>query len=76
MIPIDVQRRIADFLVKHKRFAFTEGHLRLHILGTTKHHDGGTDYAVRTAIQDAYGKQQIFNSHIRIYPTGHLRLIR
>lgn len=75
-MPIALQQRIADLLVKHKRFVFTEGHLRLHIIGTTPHHDGSTDYSVRTAVRDEYGREQIFNSHIRLYPTDHLRLIR
>jgi hypothetical protein len=75
-LPVALQQRIADLLVKHNRFVYTEGHLRLHILGTTQHHDGSTDYMVRTAIREANGRETVYSSHVRMYPTDHLRLIR
>ncbi len=75
-LPLALQQRIADLLVKHKRFVFTEGHLRLHVIASTPHHDGGTDYAVRTAVRDEKGRELVFTSHVRMYPTQHLRLIR
>ena len=72
---MNTQKRIAEFLEKHGRFVFTERQMNLTILGTTPSPDGGTDYAVRTLV-NANGKNEIFNSHVRIYASEHMRLIR
>ena len=72
----EVHDRIAHFLQTHDRVEMRGGHPLMHFLGVTQNHlDGTVDYSVRSRIRRD-GKEHRFDSHIRIYPSGHLRLIR
>jgi len=76
-VPQEVQERIAEFLVKSGRHVQSvRGHSRLMFLGTTSNIDGSTDYQVRTFIRGEGNKEEIFNSHVRVYATEHIRLVR
>jgi len=49
----------------------------MHFLGMSRNqHDGSVDYAVRSHVRGIDGKSHRFDSHVRIYATGHLRLVR
>ncbi|MGB6984467.1 MAG: hypothetical protein WBD74_00680 [Candidatus Aquilonibacter sp.] len=72
-----IQERIAHFLVTHRRVELRNGHPLMHFLGTSHNEiDGSVDYAVRSHVKGIDGKNQRFDSQIRIYATGHLKLIR
>ena len=72
----EVQARIADFLRSHDRLESRNGHPLMHVIGTSHNHfDGSDDYAIRSRVRRD-GKEHRYDSHVRVYPTGHLRLIR
>lgn len=75
-VPKDVEERIATFLAKHGRLVRSMGASRLVFLGTTHNIDGSTDYTVRTSIRLEGNKEEVFNSHVRVYATEHMRLVR
>jgi len=73
----ETQERIAHFLVTHKRVELRAGHPLMHFLGVShNHHDGSVDYAVRSHMHGIDGKTHRFDSQVRIYASGHLKLIR
>lgn len=73
----EIQEIIANFLVSHKRVELRNGHPQLHFLGMSPNHiDGSVDYAVRSRMHGIDGKMHKFDSHVRIYASGHLKLIR
>jgi hypothetical protein len=73
----EIQERIVHFLVTHQRVELRNGHPLMHFLGMTHNHvDGSVDYSVRSHVKGIDGKHHRFDSHIRIYATGHLKLIR
>ncbi len=73
----EIQERIAHFLVTHQRVELRAGHPLMHFLGVShNHHDGSVDYAVRSHMPGIDGKTHRFDSHVRIYASGHLKLIR
>ncbi len=73
----EVQEKIAQFLVNHARVELRNGHPLMHFLGMSRNqHDGSVDYAVRSHVRGIDGKSHRFDSHVRIYATGHLRLVR
>jgi hypothetical protein len=73
----EVQERIAHFLVTHRRVELRNGHPLMHFIGMShNHHDGSVDYAVRSHVKGIDGKNHRFDSQVRIYATGHLKLIR
>ena len=73
----EVQEQIADFLVSHQRVELRAGHPLMHFLGMSpNHHDGSVDYAVRSHVHGIDGKTHRYDSHVRIYASGHLKLIR
>jgi len=73
----EMHERLAHFLVTHKRLELRNGHPLMHVIGVShNHHDGSIDYAVRSRIRGIDGKDHRFDSQIRIYATGHLRLLR
>jgi hypothetical protein len=73
----DVEERLAKFLISHERLQERRGRPLMHLLGVSHNdYDGTTDYAIRSRVHDADGKDRRFDSTIRIYPTGHLRLLR
>ena len=74
----ETQEIIANFLVTHKRIELRDGHHpQLHFLGMSKNHiDGSVDYVVRSRVHGLEGKMHRFDSQIRIYASGHLKLIR
>ena len=73
----EVQERIALFLVRHERVELRNGHPLMHFLGMSPNQvDGSVDYAVRSHVKGIDGKNHRFDSQIRIYATGHLKLIR
>jgi hypothetical protein len=73
----EIQERIAHFLVTHERVELRAGHPLMHFLGMTHNHvDGSVDYSVRSHVKGIDGKNHRFDSHIRIYASGHLKLIR
>jgi hypothetical protein len=76
-VPRETQEIIARFLVTYQRVELHKGHPQLHFLGMShNHHDGSVDYAVRSRVQSDDGKMQRFDSQVRIYASGHLKLIR
>jgi hypothetical protein len=73
----DVEERLAKFLISHERLQERAGRPLMHLLGVAyNQHDGSTDYSVRSRVHDAQGKDHRFDSTIRVYATGHLRLVR
>ncbi len=73
----EIQARIAHFLVAHRRVDLRNGHPLMHFLGMSHNlHDDSMDYAVRSHVKGIDGKNHRFDSQIRIYATGHLKLIR
>ncbi|MGD0969561.1 MAG: hypothetical protein ABR949_14900 [Candidatus Aquilonibacter sp.] len=75
--PREIQERIVHFLVTHQRVELRAGHPLMHFLGMTHNHvDGSVDYSVRSHVKGIDGKNHRFDSHIRIYASGHLKLIR
>ena len=71
------QEVIANFLVTHKRVELRHGHAQLHFIGMSHNHiDGIVDYVVRSRVHGLEGKMHKFDSQIRIYASGHLKLIR
>jgi hypothetical protein len=73
----ELEDRLAAFLIEHDRLAQRDGRPLMHLLGVSHNqHDGTTDYAVRSRVHDIHGKDWRFDSTIRLYPTGRLRLIR
>jgi len=73
----EIQERIAHFLVSHERVELRAGHPLMHFLGVShNHHDGSVDYAVRSHVRGIDGKTHRFDSQVRIYASGHLKLIR
>ncbi len=73
----EVQERIAHFLVRHDRVELRNGHPLMHFIGMSPNQvDGSVDYAVRSHVKGIDGKNHRFDSQIRIYATGHLKLIR
>ena len=73
----EIQATIANFLVSHKRVELRHGHPQLHFIGMSHNHiDGSVDYAIRSRVHGIDGKMNRFDSHVRIYATGHLKLLR
>jgi hypothetical protein len=72
----ETERKLADFLVTHGRLVVRTGRPTLHFLGTCANHDGTHDYAVRTHVREQDGKHVTYDSTIRKYESGHLRLVR
>lgn len=76
-VPREIQAIIAEFLVSHKRVELRNGHPQLHFVGMSQNHiDGSVDYAVRSRVHGIDGKMHRFDSQVRIYASGHLKLIR
>ena len=76
-VPRETQEVIAQFLVSHRRVELRNGYPQLHFIGMSKNpYDGTIDYAVRSRILGIDGRMSRFDSHVRIYPSGHVRLIR
>jgi hypothetical protein len=76
-VPRETQEIIAHFLVSHRRVELRNGHPQLHFLGMSRNLiDGSVDYAVRSRVHGIDGKMHKFDSHVRIYASGHLKLIR
>jgi hypothetical protein len=76
-VPRETQDIIANFLVSHRRVELRNGHPQLHFMGMSANHmDGSVDYAVRSRVHGLDGKMHKFDSHVRIYASGHLKLIR
>ena len=73
----EIQEIIATFLVTHERVELRNGHPLMHFLGMShNHHDGSVDYAVRSHVHGIDGKMHRHDSQVRIYASGHLKLIR
>jgi hypothetical protein len=73
----DVEARLAAFLVSHERLQARAGRPLMHLLGVSHNqHDGTTDYSIRSRVHDNHGKDHRFDSTVRVYPSGHLRLVR
>jgi hypothetical protein len=73
----EVEERLAHFLITHNRMQARSGRPLMHLLGVSKNaHDGTIDYSVRSRVRDEEGKDHRFDSTVRIYPSGHLRLVR
>jgi hypothetical protein len=73
----EIQERIARFLISHQRVELRNGHPLMHFLGMSPNdYDGSVDYAVRSHVKGIDGKNHRFDSQIRIYASGHLKLIR
>ncbi|HTV91894.1 MAG TPA: hypothetical protein VMG98_04170 [Verrucomicrobiae bacterium] len=71
------QELIAKFLVGHERVELRNGHPQLHFIGMSHNHiDGSVDYVVRSRVHGIDNKMHRFDSQIRIYASGHLKLIR
>lgn len=70
------RKKLAEFLVTHGRLVVRGGRPMLHFLGTCANHDGTHDYAVRTHVRASDGKHVTYDSTIRKYETGRLRLVR
>jgi hypothetical protein len=76
-VPRATQELIARFLVTYQRVELHNGRPQLHFLGMShNHHDGSVDYAVRSRVLSSDGEMQRFDSQVRIYASGHLKLIR
>lgn len=75
-VDTETEKKLADFLVTHGRLVERSGRPTLHFLGTCANHDGTHDYAVRTHVREKDGKHVTYDSTIRKYETGRLRLIR
>lgn len=76
-LPHDVEAKLAQFLVSHDRLQTRTGRPLMHLLGVAHNqHDGTIDYAIRSRVHDSHGKDRRFDSTIRMYPSGHLRLVR
>lgn len=73
----DVEARLAAFLISHRRLQERDGRPLMHLVGVSHNaHDGTIDYSIRTRVHDAHGKDHRYDSTIRVYPSGHLRLVR
>lgn len=73
----ETQERITNLLISHQRVELHNGHSQMHFIGMTHNHiDGSIDYAVRSRVHGRDGKMERFDSHVRIYASGHLKLIR
>lgn len=73
----EVEERLAKLLVTHHRLQERSGRPLMHLLGVHQNqHDGTIDYSVRSRVHDEHGKDRRFDSTIRLYPSGHLRLVR
>jgi hypothetical protein len=73
----EVEDRLAHCLITHQRLQARTGRPLMLLLGVQKNaHDGTIDYSVRSRVHDEQGKDRRFDSTIRVYPTGHLRLVR
>lgn len=73
----EVEAKLAQFLISHDRLQARTGRPLMHLLGIAhNHHDGTIDYSIRSRVHDAHGKDRRFDSTVRIYPSGHLRLVR
>jgi hypothetical protein len=73
----DVEVRLAAFLVTHERLQARSGRPLMHLLGVSHNaHDGTTDYSIRSRVKDVQGHDRRFDSTVRMYPSGHLRLVR
>lgn len=75
-VSVAFEERIADFLAEHGRLVKRRGRQLMHFTGTTHNHDGSTDFTVRSRIRYEDGSEKQFDSHVRLYATDHLRLIR
>jgi hypothetical protein len=71
----ETEHKLADFLVTHGRLNAKAGQPTIHLLGTCNNHDGTRDFAVRTFVS-AEGERKKYDSTVRQYETGHMRLIR
>lgn len=74
-VDAETEHKLADFLVTHGRLVAKAGRPQIHVLGTCDNHDGTRDYSVRTFMNDD-GSRKMYDSHIRQYETGRMRLIR
>lgn len=73
----EVEQRLAQFLISHSRLQERNGRPLMHLLGVSHNDfDHTTDYAIRSRVHDVDGKDRRFDSTVRIYPTGHMRLLR
>ena len=73
----DVEARLAAFLISHERLQARSGRPLMHLLGVSHNqHDGTVDYSIRSRVHDTHGKDHRFDSTVRVYPSGHLRLVR
>ncbi len=76
-ISLELEQRLAEFLIAHERLTRRPGRPLMHLLGVSPNaHDGSTDYAMRSRVRDDHGLDQRFDSTIRIFASGHMRLIR
>ncbi|HEY5340837.1 MAG TPA: hypothetical protein VIK27_07415 [Candidatus Aquilonibacter sp.] len=76
-ISCELQDRLSAFLIAHERLASHKGRPLMHLLGVSpNHHDGSIDYAVRSRVHDDHGPGRRFDSTVRVFATGRMRLIR
>lgn len=74
-VDAETEHKLADFLVSHGRLNAKAGRPTIHLLGPCSNHDGTRDFAVRTYVH-AEGERVKYDSTVRQYETGRMRLIR
>ncbi len=69
--------RIADFRIAHARLERGAGRPLMQLLGVSHHlPEDSTDYAVHSRLHDDRGRGRRFDSTVRVYASGHLRMVR